>query len=298
MTTQASDIVFVPKVWSDHINAFFLKKLVFGAFALQNNTLTRAPGETINFPYFKSIGAAEEPGETDDLTVDALSDDSFSATVKEIGKSVGFTDKSLRKAAADRDIIFNESQMQIGRVLAEKVDADLITEINTSGNYTAGFVGTAYASGQCTVANLLTGNMLSFGDRSNETQVIFMHSLHYLSMMKDTTTGFLKADANDPMYHVPGFMGRIFGAAIVVTDTVPAGPTVDTKKSWYSFSCKANAYGFITAEDVTFERDRDILARQTIISATQWYAVKGFHGKVSADDKRIARNLFVSEVAA
>lgn len=296
--TLASDIAFVPKVWSDHINAYFVKKLVFGAFALQNNTLQRAPGETINFPYFKSIGDAEEPTESGDLAISALADDAFSATVKEIGKAVGFTDKSLRKSAAERDLIFAEAQQQIGRVLAEKVDADLVTEMNANGNYTAGFVGAAFASGTCTVANLLTGKIVGFGDRADEANVIFMHSLHYLAMMKDSGTGFLKADANDPMYNVPGFMGRLFGAAIVVTDNVPAGPTVDSKKSWYSYTCKPNAYGFMVAEDVTFEKDRDILARQTIISATQWYAVKGFHGKVATDDKRIVRNLFVTEVAA
>jgi hypothetical protein len=128
--------------------------------------------------------------------------------------------------------------------------------------------------------------------------VIFLHSLHYLSMMKDTTTGFLKADANDPMYNVPGFMGRLFGCAIVVTDQVPAAADIATKKAYQAFICKPNAYGIITAEEMMMENDRDILARETIITATQWYAVKAFHAKISADDKRILRATFVTEVAA
>lgn len=296
--TQASDVVFVPKVWSDHITAYFNKKLVFGAFALKNDQLTRSPGETVSFPYFKAIGDAEEPAENADLTVSALADDAFTATVKEVGKAVGFTGKSLRKSAADRDTIFDEAQNQMARVIAEKVDADIITEINSNGNYTAGLVGTAFATGACTAANLLTGRTLAFGDRGDEAEVIFMHSLHFLSMMKDSGAGFIKADANDPMYLVKGFMGRIFGAAVVVTDSVPAGGTVDGKKTFYSFTCKPKSYGFIVAEEIMFEQDRDILARQSIITATQWYAVKGFHGKVHADDKRVCRNLFVTEVAA
>lgn len=79
--TQSGDFAFSPKVWQEHISAYFDKKLVFGAYALQDNTLTAAPGETVNFPYFKAIGAAQEPAQDEGLAVDKLQDDSFSATV-------------------------------------------------------------------------------------------------------------------------------------------------------------------------------------------------------------------------
>jgi len=297
--TVASDFAFVPKVWKDHITAYFNSKLVFGAFAVTDDTLTQAPGETVTFPYFKAISAAENPAETADLTIDKLTDDSFTATVAEVGKAVSFTDKSLRKSGAKADKIFDEAQMQIGRVIAEKVDLDLVTEMNTGGNYDVGFTGAAAdATGFCTVSNLFRQKTISFGDRSNEAEVIFMHSLHYLSMVTDTNTGMLKADANDPMYLVPGFMGRLFGAAVIVTDNVPVGPTVATKKSFYSFTCKKNAIGYMLANDLIFEKDRDIIARETIITATEWYAVKAFHAKIGATDKRISRALFVTDVAA
>jgi hypothetical protein len=93
-------------------------------------------------------------------------------------------------------------------------------------------------------------------------------------------------------------MGRLFGCAIVVTDQVPAAADIATKKAYQAFICKPNAYGIITAEEMMMENDRDILARETIITATQWYAVKAFHAKISADDKRILRATFVTEVAA
>lgn len=295
--TLAADFTFAPKVWADHVSAYFNKKLVFGAFATMDNTLTQAPGTTINFPYFTAISAAEEPTETGDLTVASLGDSSFSATVKEVGKAVGFSDKSLRTSAAAKDRIFSEAQAQIGRVHAEKVDADLITELNTVSNYTTGFTA-AGASDVCTVNNLFTARLLGFGDRANECAVIFLHSLHYLAMMKDSTTGLMKADANDPMYLVPGFMGRLFGAAVVVVDTLPEVTAVGSKKTYAAFMCKSNAYGIITAEELQMEHDRDILARETIITATQWYAVKAFHAKISADDKRIVRATFATEVAS
>jgi len=295
--TVASDFVFSPKVWQDHIAAYFDKKLTLGAFAVMDDTLTQRPGETVTFPYFTAIGAAEDATEGSDLTVDNMADDSFSATVKEVGKAVGFKDKSLRVSAATKDRNFAEAQSQVGRVHAEKVDADLITEINTGANHETGFTASAEAD-VCTVSNLFHAKTIAFGDKSDQAAVIFMHSLHYLSMVKDTTTGMMKADANDPMYTVPGFMGRLFGAAVVVTDQVPAAADVGTKKAYECFICKPNAYGICLAEELMFEQDRDILARETIITATQWYAVKAFHAKIATEDKRIAKATFATEVAA
>lgn len=295
--TVAADFAFVPKVWSDHVSAFFVKKLVFGAFATPDNTLTQQPGETVSFPFFKAIGAAEDAVEANDLTIDNMTDDSFSATVKEVGKAVSFTDKSLRKSAASRDRIFGEAQDQIGRVHAEKVDADLVTEINTVGNFVQGYTS-ADATKLCTVSSVFEARIIGFGDRTNEAAVIFMHSLNYLNMVQDSTAGFLKADANDPMYNVPGFMGRLFGAALVVTDLVPAAANIGLNKAFQCFICKPNAYGIMTAEEIQMEKDRDILARVSVVSATQWYAVKGFHGKISALDKRICRATFATSILA
>ncbi len=295
--TLSTDWNFEPKVWQDHISAYFDRKLSYGAFALRDDTLMANPGDTVNFPFFKAIGDAEEPAEDEGLTVDNLQDDSFSATVKEVGKAVGAKDKALKKSAATRERIFGEAQSQIGRVMAEKVDKDLIAEIGTSGNYTDGFTATA-ADDQLTVQNLNTARITAFGDRHDEAQVIFMHSLHLLTLLNDSTAGFLKADANDPMYNVPGFKGRLFGMAVVTVDTLPQGADTDGKKAYYSFICKPNAYGIITKADLNPEQDRDILMREWVWTATMWYGVKAFHAKINAEDKKICRGLFTTLVSA
>ena len=59
--TLSTDFVFSPKVWKEHVAAFFRDQLVFGAIADRDDSLSQQPGTTINFPYFKSIGDAEEP---------------------------------------------------------------------------------------------------------------------------------------------------------------------------------------------------------------------------------------------
>lgn len=297
MPTLPADFAFEPKVWKDHIDAYFTRKLVYGAFAAQDNTLVGETGTTINFPFFKAIGDAEEPAADEALTVDKVQDDSFSATIKEVGKAVAVRRAALRKSAASREKNFSNVQSQIARVMAEKIDKDLIAEIATSGNYVQGYTATA-AANVMTISALHTGIITGFGDKAQDAQVCFMHSQQYLSMMTDATSGFMKADANDPWYNVPGFKGRIGNLALVVVDTVPAGSTIDTKKSYHAFVCKPSAYGFMLADNYELEMDYDILHREYVFAATQWYAVKGFHAKVSADDLKIARLTTTIAVAA
>lgn len=297
--TQSSDFSFAPKVWQEHIGAYFDKKLVFGAYALHDNTLTAAPGETVNFPYFKAISAAQEPSQDEGLAVDKLQDDSFSATVKEVGKAVGFKKKALRVSAARQDRIFGEAQDQMARVHAEKVDADLITEINTSGSYVAGFVGTG-TSDVANITNINVGRITGFGDKADQAVAIFMHSYHLLSLLNDSTSGFLKADAmpSESRVDVPGWMGKLLGMDVIVTDQCPRASDISGKQAYYSFIVKRNAYGFMTAENMDLERDYDILHREWVVAATQWYAVKAFHAKIASNDYRICRSLFCTAISA
>lgn len=285
--TTSADFVFEPKVWSDHVKAYFDKKLVFGQFALRDKTLEAdASGLTVNFPYFKAIGDAEEIAENVALTVDKLSDDSFSCTVFEIGKAVGFKKKAFKKSGASQDKILQEATEQIGRVHAEKVDAKLLTEIETS--HTAGFTATADAD-VMNVKNLATAKIKAFGDKSMEAVVVFMHSLQHLDLMVDPTAGFLKADANDPLAMVSGFMGRLLGMAVIVNDQMtsiaPAGGI--TKTRYRAIFCKENAYGIMEKQGMEFDTDKDILARELLITGNEFYGVKNFDRKISNLDKRI-----------
>lgn len=287
-STIAADWVFEPKVWQDHIEAYFDRKLVYGAFASTDNTLTTEPGLTVNFPYFNAIGDAEEPAEDTGLAVDNMSDNSFSATVKEVAKAVGIKKKAFKKSATNAENIVKEAQRQIARVMAEKVDKDLLVEFSAGGNFFAGY--TATGSGDTMSAGrLLSGKLIGLGDRAGEAQVVFMHSRQFLDLMRDSTAGFLKADANDPMYLVQGFMGRLLGMAIVVVDTVPANAQIGGVDAYQAFIHTVNPYAYITKQNMELEDDYDILHREFVVAADQWYAVKSYHAKVNAENKRTIR---------
>lgn len=297
-STRAADFAFSPKVWQDHISAYFDKKLTVGNFALRDGTLKGEPGNVIDFPYFKAIGDAEEPDEDSGLSVDKLQDDSFSCTIKEVAKAVGVKKRALRKSAAHRERIFGEAQSQIARVHAEKVESDVIAEINTTGNYVAGFVGTNSTTDLCKVSNLANGKITAFGDKHDQIVAHFLHSFHELDLLTDTTAGFLKGDALSPFWGMPGFRGMLLGAPVFVTDQLPRLTDISSKKVYAAFSIKANAFGIMQAEEMEMEMDYDMLHREYVFAACQYYAVKAFHGKVATNDLRIARHEFITSIGA
>lgn len=292
--TTSSNVNFVPKVWNDHIQAYFDRKMGLGQLAVLDKTLEASPGETVSFPFWKAIGDAQEPAENEGLEVEPLVDDSFSCTVKEVGKAVGWKDKAKRKSAAGKAEWEKEGQTQMARVLAEKVDKDIITLINTSGNYVDGFTA-ASASDKMTISSMLDLKIGSFGDKQNQAIAIAMHALSFSTLMKDSAAGFLKADATDPLFGSPGFEGRYLGQALFVLDSMPRGTDVGGKKAYYAFTFKANPFGIYMAQELNPEMDRDILHRETILAATMWYGLCGLHSKVATNDYRVGRGLFATD---
>lgn len=287
--TESTDVLFNPVVWKDHIEGYFRQLLVWGQSATRFDDLVQGPGETLTWPYFKTIGAVEEPTEAGSLTVDKMGDDSFTSTVKEVGKAVEFTDKTFVVSAASQNVIFGEAQRQIARRMAEKVDNDIVAAVAAS--YVSGFLGTA-GTDLMTISTLVQGKIAGFGDRQFEAAVVYMHSHQYDTMLRDSTSGFLKADATDPMAMVSGFVGRLAGLAIVVSDICPVTTDGITSgvDSYDAFIFKPNAHGLILKKDFgLFEMDRDILARSTVVSMTAWYSNKSFHAAVAADDLRTCR---------
>ena len=297
MSTESSDFLFDPKVWHDHVQAYFDKKLVYGAFAIRDNTLVaEGTGLTINFPFYNQIGEVEEPAENEALTVDKLSDDSFSATVFEAGKAIGFKKKAFKKSADTKDGILSEGQRQMARRHAEKVDAKLITEIHLSTSHLD--VTPASTPAVMNVRVLNTARISAFGDKMNDADVCFMHSFQYLDFINDTTAGFLKADANDPAIMVSGFQGRFLGMAIIVADSTPVITGAGADKEYGCTFHKMNSYGIMEKQEIEFDHDKDILTREIIVTSNQWYAVKSFHGKVSSDDLRTGRLLTKASASA
>lgn len=294
--TLASDFGFQPQVAKDHIQAYFRKKLVFGAFAYSDNTLKGEDGDVIDFPFYGKIGAAEKPAETGVLTVDNLTDGSFQATVFEAGKAVGFTKKSLRKHANGPEGAFMEASRQIAQVHEELLEDELLGVMNNVANHDV--VAAAADTVLLNIRLINQWRLTGFGDRADEAVACFIHSHNYLDFINDTTAGFLKMDAQSPWYQVPGYQGSLFGMAVVITDNVPREADINGKRVYGGFMCKANAYGYMMAQETEIEDDYDILAREYVLTGNQWYAVRGFHKAIASDDVRLLKFSVQSSVPA
>lgn len=291
--TQSTDFSFVPKVWNDHIQAYFDRKLVFGQLAMVDKTLTAQPGETVNFPYFKAIGPVEEPAEDEGLSVDRLRDDAFQVSVTEKGKAVGFKDRAYR-VSSQPGVLESNAQEQMARVYAEKVDQDLVTCMDSSN--VQGYVAQS-ANDTMNIRKLLQSKVTAFGDKAEQAKVCIMHSQDYLSLMTDTTSGFLQANAMSPYSLINGYMGTVLNMALIVVDTVPQLPGgIGGKAAFGHYFLKEMPFGIYMAEDLKLERGRDILARENVISSTMWYGTLSLNQKVSTLDKRVARGYFPSTV--
>lgn len=303
MSGKSTDNVFVPQVANDHINAHFDRKMGLGQLAVMDKTLEGAPGDTVTFPYFKKMNDAEEPDESTGLTVDKLIDDKFQVTVKEIGKAAGWSDKQRRKSGAGNGIkgaggrFRDEAFSQIGQLFAEKVDKDIVTCVNANGSYKTGFTATT-AADVLNVGSLLDLKIGAFGDKQDQAVAVAMHSLSFATLMKDAGTGFLKADATQPLFGAPGYQGLLLGQAVFVLDSCPRVEDVGGKKAYAALTFKPNAFGIFMAEEMNPEEDRDILMREGIVAATMWYGVLSLHGQVAADDLRIGRGTFATLVSA
>ena len=285
--TVSADFTFTPKVWQDHIMAYFDRKLVYGAFALRDESLIAAPGLTQNFPFFTAIGSVEKPTEDEGLAVDSLTDSSFSVTCVEVSKAVGVTKKAFKTSSARTERIIEEVQQQIGRVFAEQVDADLYATFITS--YTTGF-NASVAGDTMSIVQLNKGKVVAFGDKHKDAQVCFMQSKQFLDLLTNTTSNFLVANALDPMFMVEGFEGRLAGMAIISVDTVAKNVAgqVGGKDTYDCWIHKANAYGFMVKQEMELESDYDILHRQWVFAGDHWYGVRSFDQTISSLFKKTA----------
>ena len=325
--TLRQDFVFENQIATDHIGAYFRKFLVVGNLAYKppNEALfNRTPGEKILFPYWGKLSPAQDGVENTAMDVDNLADDQFETTVKEIVKAVGITDTARIRLGTTTEAWEAEVHRQIGRVFSEKVDEDIWTELNLAtskieltNNIQDFTIATAFGNDKgasdskftaqtCNIRSISQDLTDSYGDRRKECMAVLMHSGNYNSIETDVQAGFLKADANDPLYNMPEFVGRapqFFNIPFFVVDNVPKGAKVTvtdsasaTQKyqSYKNVYFKKDAFGFFSKQEATVEYARDTLKRADTISSTQWYAIKSFHEKISSDDKRLSMRSYLT----
>ncbi|MHC3376857.1 N4-gp56 family major capsid protein [Ligilactobacillus equi] len=122
MPTTLSDDVLDPQVLAPMVSAQLVANLVFADLVDIDRTLEGRPGSTVEFPSFNYVGDAEDVEEGVAIEPEKLTFGSTAATIKEIGKGIGVTDKAMLTGYGD---IGGEISKQLGLSLANKTDNDI-----------------------------------------------------------------------------------------------------------------------------------------------------------------------------
>ena len=315
--TKKADFNFTNQIKTNHISAYWRKKLFWAqlAFKIRKN-FQGVPGETVTVPYFNSLGVAQKPAENDRVSVDKFGDQSFAGTVYEVAKAFGVTDAGRIRMGVSDDVWEREGFAQQARVMAELVDADCLSvikqtstpaghdKVRTLADFTISTAFTAlkgadtasFLSKQCNIRSVRQDLTNSFGDRNMECIAMVMHSQVLKDLEVEDKAGFLKADANDPFSPMTQYRGRLLsratfeldntfqGADITVTDSASA---TQKYKSWMNLYLKQDPFIMMIKRDPSSESARDMLGRQDLFMATQWYAFVTLHKRISTEDVRV-----------
>jgi N4-gp56 family major capsid protein len=269
MTATTSADVFVPEVHADMAQAEFLGqvKVAGSAAVLEDSTLEGNPGDTVTFPKWAALSDLVDLNEGDVLTVEAMATTESSATIKEAGKAVGVKDRAKLVALGDP---LAEAARQFGELAARKVDADLITEAQ---NGLPGAFDKAAAAGQTTLVwDRIVDSIVPFGDEWDPSKFagFYINSLQMADLFRDPQ--FIEAaklgQGSDLLSR--GSIGLLAGVNVKVTDRVAAKKVLLIKNQ---------ALGLLYKRRPIVEHDRDILAREDVITTNLHYAVKRLNNR-------------------
>lgn len=333
--SKVATFTFENQVRADYTSYFFRKKLFWANLGRKVfSDFSATPGNEVDIPFFKSMGAAEKPAEDARLTPDSLGDRSIKAKVYEVGKAWGITDAGRYRKGSTDDRYEAEASAQAGRRIAETVDADALAILNNDGTnsldgqtgntpkghdgiddttdltLTTVFTGKkgadtdAFKAQTCNVTALQNGFTELFGDRHNEAKVLVMHSRSYTNILTNNGTGIMKADAVSPRNAVvAGYLGNFLGKETFMIDNISQGPkrtitdsagTTQKYQTYKTFILKPNAFFFLSKQLKLEEAARDILGRIDYSAVTLWYTFYPLHLQNNSDDIRAGAITFLT----
>jgi N4-gp56 family major capsid protein len=245
--TKAIDLVN-PEVMEDAISAKLPQAIRFAPFARIDDTLENQPGDTITRPRYAYVGPAEDLVEGVPMDPAKLSMSTSQVTVKEAGKSISLTEKSI---LTNLDGTIENAENQIKMSLADKVEIDYLA---TLGSTALSFNGTA------TSATAILDAVDVFGDEDEEDYILFINNKDYTKLVKS-------------LLNVGGEVGHTALTKAQVSELVGVKEIVKTKRlaEGTSFLQKPGAVEIVYKRRVNVNKDADILAREVILAGNQYY---------------------------
>lgn len=239
-----------PEVLADFIDKKLIYNIVFAPLATVDTTLVGNPGDTIKFPSYSYIGAADDLTEGSAISTVSLNASAVSVKIKEAGKGVSITDTAILSAFGDP---VEEIASQLLKSMADKVDTDFLSTLS----------GIAAGMTKSSVSNVLDiSNALELFGEDIDGQKALICSPSLYTMIRNTKD-WAPASEFAANALVRGAVGQIFGCDIMVSNRLTA--------SQNAYIVKPGALRLVLKRDTLLEADRDILNRVNVYTATKHY---------------------------
>lgn len=243
--TNLSNLVN-PQVMGTFLDKKMIDLIKFSPLAVVGHDLQGNPGDTLTIPTWNYVGDAEDLAEGVEGNVSNLEATTSTVKVKKAVKNIGITDEARLSAYGDP---MGQIEHQLAVALASKVDNDVlkaIKECNT--NKHEGVFG----------IDFIADALVQFGEDIEETSYVYIHPKHLATLRKSPEYVHV---ANGQVI-ISGQVGTVYGCPIVVSNKMEEDAV---------YFIRQGAIGIEVKREVSVETDRDVLKKQTIISADRHY---------------------------
>lgn len=241
-----------PTVVADTLTAQLPKAIKMTPVCEVNRDLVGTPGNTISVPKYEYIGDATDVAEGVAIDVTTLTATSTQATVKKVGKAVTLTDEAALSGTGDP---INEATNQLKLSIASKVDNDILVALQT---------GTQTVTGVFSLG-LVSSALDTFEDEElGERKFLFVNPAMMGVLRMDET--FTHASELGDKTLMTGAVGTVFGCEVIPTRKI-----VSNAGTYTCVLAKEGAVALYLKRDVNVETGRDVLKKETVISADEHY---------------------------
>ena len=253
MTTKLENLIN-PQVMGASIAHSLPSKLRFGTLSRFDDTLEGQAGDSVTIPTFNYIGEAEDLTEGVRMGTVLLTASAKNVQIKQAGKAVSLTDKSALSAYGDP---VGNTETQLRDSIADKIDSDhLVAYAETKLEYDGSADEISYEA----VVNAVD----KFAEEDDEVKILFINPAQKTQLRLDPQ--YIEGVSNAFM---TGVVAEIAGCQVYATNKIKK----NADGTYTNFIVKPNATAIYMKRDVEVEKERDSLAKSTIISADAFYAV-------------------------
>ena len=243
--TKLSNLIN-PQVMGAFLDKKIIDMIKFAPLAVIGHDLQGQPGNTLTIPTWNYVGDAKDLAEGVEGDVEHLTATSTQVTVKKAVKNIGITDEARLSGYGDP---MGQIEHQLAVSIASKVDNDVLASLKTAS---------VEVQAKGFSKEVIVDALVKFGEDVEQTSYVLLNAVNYAILRKDPDFVHI---ANGQAV-ISGQVGTLYGCPIVVTNKLE-----DTEV----YIVRVGALGIEIKREVNVEVERQVLKKQTIVSADRHY---------------------------